>query len=51
MKLKFILIASFNLITLSGWTQNSTVQSIVEKVELDSLTFFVKQLSGEEKFL
>ncbi len=51
MKLKFIflLIASLNLITLTGWTQNSTVQSIVEKVELDSLTFFVKQLSGEEK--
>lgn len=42
MKLKFIflLIALLNLNALTGWTQNSTVQSIVEKVELDSLTFF-----------
>lgn len=39
------------LITLIGKTQNPIVQNILNDVRIDSLTFFVKQLTGEEQVI
>lgn len=52
MKLKTLLITLSILGYLSqARSQNPTVQNILNDVEIDSLTFFVKQLTGEEQVI
>lgn len=50
MKRSVILFAAI-LLKTSGIAQNTIVQNILNDVEMDSMTFFVKQLTGEEQVI
>lgn len=52
MNLKFIYaIVMLNGLLHVGYAQNPVVQNILNDVEIDSMTYFVKQLTGEEKVI
>ena len=53
MKLKHlcITVVMLNCIAFQGYAQNPVIQNILSDVEIDSMTHFVSQLTGEEQVL
>ncbi|MBQ20577.1 MAG: M20/M25/M40 family metallo-hydrolase [Flavobacteriales bacterium] len=49
--IKIIVLYFFVLMTLVGKAQNPIVQNILNDIRMDSMTFFVKQLTGEEQVI
>lgn len=48
---RYVIFFAAVLLKASGIAQNPIVQNILNDVELDSMTFFVKQLTGEEQVI